>query len=373
MKKFGFGLMRLPLLDSNDQTSIDIETVKVMADKFLASGFTYFDTASCYHNGHSEIAFREAVAKRYPRDSYTITDKLSLFMIRDGEAGFQPFFEEQLRRLGVDYMDYYLIHTLDRNSFRHAEENHAFEFISRLKAEGRVKHIGFSFHDKAFVLDEILGKHPEIEFVQLQINYLDWEDHNVESHRCYEVAKKHGKPVIVMEPVKGGSLVNVPAAAKKLFTEYNPGLSVASWAIRFAASLGSVVMVLSGMSNIEQVDDNLSYMKDFRPLSSEEEAVIGEAREIIVESVTVPCTACRYCVEDCPKKIAIPEYFKLYNDLKRIGAEHGEAVKAEYAELTKTHGKASECVKCGKCEEHCPQHLDIRKFLEAVAGNVERL
>lgn len=365
MKKLGFGLMRLPLLDKDDQSSIDIETVKRMVDTFMESGFTYFDTAYPYHRGYSEIAFREAVAKRYPRSAYTITDKLSLFMIRD-EKEIPGFFEGQLERLGVDYMDYYWIHAMNRQTYRQAEKMHVFAFLERKKAEGKIRHIGFSFHDKAEFLDEVLTAHPEMEYVQLQLNYLDWEDPAIESRRCYEVAVRHRKPVIIMEPVKGGSLIQIPEEARRLYKEARPELSVASWAIRFAASPSNVMMVLSGMSDEKQVADNISYMKDFHPLSNEEQTKVSQAVKIIRASGGIPCTACRYCTDTCPKKIAIPDYFALYNNQKRFG-ETATLGAIYYGNLAQTHGKASECLKCGKCEKLCPQHLPIRKYLQEVA------
>lgn len=370
MKKLAFGLMRLPLLNPDDVSSVDIERVKGMADEFLKEGFTYFDTAAPYHNGASEIAFREAVAKRYPRDAYTITDKLSLFMLKSKEE-IPGFFDKQFESLGVDYIDYYLLHALNANAFKQAEDWGAFEFVCQKKEEGKLKHIGFSFHDTADVLDEILTKHPEMEYVQLQINYLDWEDERIQSRKCYEVAKKHGKPVLVMEPVKGGTLANVPYKVSELFSEYDENMSPASWAVRFAASQEEVVMVLSGMSNEEQIRDNTSYMKDFKPLNDKENEIVKEAARILKYEIKIPCTACRYCTEDCPKKIAIPDYFSLYNKLKTGKREEREEAKAQYEELSQTYGKASDCIKCGKCEKHCPQHLQVRKELGDVAKAFE--
>ena len=370
MKKLGFGFMRLPLCNSDDNRSVDVETVKKMVDAFMARGFTYFDTAVPYHRGQSEVALREALVKRYPRSSYTITDKLSLFMIRE-EKEIPAFFESQLKRLGVEYMDYYWLHALGEAAYRQAEAMHAFDFVQQKKAEGKVKHIGFSFHDKAALLDEILTKHPEMEYVQLQLNYLDWDDPTVESRKCYEVAVKHRKPVIVMEPVKGGCLVNVPNEAKNLFKASHPELSIASWAIRFAATPANVMMVLSGMSDESQVADNISYMENFVPLNETEQEVIQKAKEMIKASIAIPCTACRYCVDDCPKKIAIPDYFAIYNNLNQFGKKQGIVATTYYGNLTQTHGKASECIKCGKCEQHCPQHLPIRKHLETVAAALE--
>lgn len=296
MKKLGFGLMWLPLSDKDDYSSVDIERFKKMVDTFLENGFTYFDTAYPYHKGNSEVAFREAIVKRYPRSAYTITDKLSLFMIHD-EKEIPKFFEKQLEQRGVDYVDYYLLHELNAQTYQQAKEMHAFEFIQTQKAEGKIHHIGLSFHDKAELLDEILTAHPELEYVQIQLNYLDWDDPAVESRLCYEVAEKHHKPVIVMEPVKGGSLIQVPDPAKALFEKEQPELSIASWAIRFAASPSHVMMVLSGMSDEQQVEDNISYMKEFRPLNKEEQKVIEQAVKIIRASEIIPCTDSRYCTD----------------------------------------------------------------------------
>lgn len=358
MKKFGFGLMRLPLLNKEDQKSIDIEHVKKMADKFLKAGFTYFDTAACYHDGASEIAFREAVSSRYPREAYSITDKLSLWMVEGNK--FEEFFAAQLERLGVEYLDYYLLHAVNKNGYKEAVEKGAIEFMKKLKEDGRVKHIGFSFHDSAEVLDEILQKEPEMEIVQLQLNYLDWEDSGVQSRLCYETTQKYNKPVLVMEPVKGGSLANVRGDIRRMFKEANANMSVASWAIRFAASLESVVTVLSGMSCEEQVNDNLSYMESFEKFSDKEIEMVLKAAEMIRSDVLVPCTACRYCVPECPMGIEIPEYFKAYNMIK---TENRDAAKGEFAKIAEKGSKPSDCVKCGACEAVCPQKIKIRDFL----------
>ena len=372
-KKLGFGLMRLPVVNEDDKSKVDIERVCRLADRFIEEGFTYFDTAACYHSGNSEQAFREAVAKRYPRDAYTITDKLSLFMLK--EASEMPgFFQKQLENCGVEYFDYYLLHSLDASVAKQAEEWGAFDFMLDLKAKGLVKHVGFSFHDKADVLDGILNRHPEMEYVQLQLNYADWEDSEVQSHKCYDVCVKHEKPVLVMEPIKGGMLANVPKEGEKLLKEACPDLSVASWAIRFAASQGHVFKVLSGMSDEQQVEDNLSYMKEFKPLTVEEKELVAKVAAVIKSREKVPCTGCRYCTDGCPMKIAIPDYFKLLNRISMFGEGQLEDAKATYKERWEKegHGKASDCVGCRQCEEHCPQHLPITEFLEEVAKTFDR-
>lgn len=370
MKKLAFGLMRLPLSDENDVTSIDIERVKKMADTFIAEGFTYFDTAAPYHNKNSEVAFREAVVKRYPRNAYTVTDKLSLFMIDQAED-MQAFFDAQLERLGVDYMDIYLIHALGKESYAKAQQFHAFEFAMQKKLEGKVRHVGFSFHDTADVLEQILTDHPEVEYVQLQINYLDWEDEHVQARQCYETAVKHGKKVLVMEPVKGGALAVVAPEVEKMMKDYAPDRSPASWAIRFCASLDQVEMVLSGMSTEEQIADNTSYMKDEITLNEEEQAIIQKAAEMIRNDIAIACTGCSYCTQDCPKQIAIPEYFKIYNHFKQFQETSKKQDKQAYQKKASERGKASDCIECGLCEAHCPQHLQIRSLLKEVADALE--
>ena len=364
MKKLGFGLMRLPLIDENDGKSIDIERVKVMADKFMENGFTYFDTAAPYHGSQSEVAFREAVAKRYPREAYMVTDKFSMWMINE-EMDMETFFNGQLERLGVEYMDIYLLHAMNRNRFEDAKKLGVFEFVNQKKAEGKIKHLGFSFHDTADALETILNEWPEAEYVQLQMNYLDWEDEKVQSRKCYELALKHDKQILVMEPVKGGGLATVSPAVEQLFKEYNSDASVASWAVRFVASLPNVVMVLSGMSNEAQMEDNLSYMKEFEPLNDAEMDIVMKAAEIIRNDIAIPCTACRYCVDDCPQKINIPGLFQAYNNVVQFG--DNTVTRRSYTQAIKDRGLASSCVKCGLCEEQCPQHLEIRKLLEKVA------
>lgn len=370
MKKLGFGLMRLPLKDKNDPTSIDIEEMKKMVDIFMERGFTYFDTAYPYHNGHSEAAFRKAVVERYPRDKFTVTDKMPCWEVRE-EADLERIFNEQLSRCGVDYFDYYWLHSMNKSYLANMERCHGFEFVARKKAEGKIRHVGFSFHDDSATLEKILKEHPEMELVQLQINYIDWNSPSIESGTCYRLCVKYGKPVIVMEPVKGGSLARVPADVEKMFRDYAPKMSPASWAIRYAASLPSVMMVLSGMSNVEQMLDNTSFMSDFKPLTPEENALVARAAGAINDSIAIPCTACHYCTDGCPQHIAIPEYFGLMNTLKQFGESSDFNTKFYYGLLTNDHGKPSDCIECGQCESHCPQHLQIIDNLKLVAQTFE--
>ena len=372
MKRLGFGLMRMPTVDKTNVADVDIEQVKKMVDLFIEKGFTYFDTALMYNGFASESVAKTALVERYPRDSFTLATKLHAAFFNSLEDR-DKVFNSQLEKTGAGYFDYYLLHGIESAMLPKYEEFDCFNWLLQKKEQGLVKHAGFSYHDSPELLDEILTKHPEMEFVQLQINYLDWESEWVHSRACYEVATKHNKPVIVMEPVKGGTLARIPEEAEKLFKDCDPNMSISSWAIRFAASLDDVMVVLSGMSSVEQMEDNLSYMGDFKPLTEEEKALCHKAADIINAQIAVPCTGCSYCTGGCPKKIAIPQYFSLYNeDMRENLEEKGWTVNfTNYEILTSKFGKAKECIECGQCEGVCPQHLPIIEKLKEVSGHFD--
>lgn len=361
IKKLGFGLMRPPM--TGDE--IDMEQVKKMVDTFMQKGFTYFDTAYVYMGGKSEEMLKTAVVDRYPRESFQAASKMPIWEDSKGWEDMQRIFDESLRRTGLDYFDFYLLHSLDEENYRKSEELKAWDFIAEMKKQGKIKHTGFSFHDSAEILEEILTKHPEAEFVQLQINYIDWESDTVQSRKCYETARRHGKPVIIMEPVRGGALANMTAQVQDLFKSVHPEKSIASWAVRYAASLDGVLTVLSGMSNEEQMNDNCSFMEPLQRLTQEEYKVIDQAVAIMNSIPTVPCTACQYCVDGCPMHINIPGIFAAENYHLRYNFL--PVAKGQYEGAVRDKGAAGDCIACGACESHCPQHISIIEELQKAA------
>ncbi len=358
-KNFGFGMMRLPMCGDK----VDIPQTCAMVDAFLEAGFNYFDTAHGYIGGQSEQAVKAALTSRYPRDRYILTDKLSPNFFKT-EADIRPYFASMLEACGVDYFDFFLLHCLNAGNYPHYTGNRAFEIAAELKAEGKIRHIGISFHDTAEVLERILSEQPAIEVVQLQFNYLDYEDPRVQSRLCYEVCRRYGKPVIVMEPVRGGSLVNLPEAGLDTLRACGDG-SPASYAIRFAAGFDGIFMVLSGMSNMAQMEDNMHFMQDFQPLSEAERAAVDRVAEIIRSVPTISCTSCRYCVDGdrCPAHIDIPSLFKVENHARRFNTADA---RGQYAHVTAQGGKPTDCLFCGRCEKICPQYLPVRQLLREI-------
>lgn len=364
LKKLGFGLMRLPMSGSE----IDMDQTKKMVDHFMENGFTYFDTAYVYIGGKSEVALKEAVTDRYPRESFQAASKLPIWEVKE-KADMARIFQESCDRAGLAYYDFYLLHSLGADSYKKTEALGAWDFVKELKAQGRIRHLGFSFHDNAEVLEEILKDHPEAEFVQLQINYADWESDNVQSRKCYEVARKYNKPVIIMEPVKGGSLATLTPEIQDIFRQVNPDASIASWAMRYAASLDGIITVLSGMSDQAQLVDNCKTMRDFQPLQAPEKDALQKAVEILNSVPTIPCTACKYCVDDCPQKIDIPGVLSTSNDYTLYNNLPGN--RRHYTFVVKNRGAASDCIACGACESICPQHIDIINQLKIAADLFE--
>ncbi|MBQ9159871.1 MAG: aldo/keto reductase [Methanobrevibacter sp.] len=372
MVNLGMGMMRLPVLDENDFSSVDYEQVNEMVDFFMESGFNHFDTAYPYHEGLSEVAFRKCVVERYPRDSFKVADKLPLFSITE-ESQLEPIFSEQLERCGVDYFDYYLMHNVSGYSEAGWLDVDSFSFANKKKEEGYIKHLGLSTHADAEFLDNMLTFHPEMEFVLLQINYLDWEDEGIQSKKCLEVARKHGKPVMVMEPFKGGFLADVPKDAEKIMKDYNPDASVVSWALRFVASLDDVCVILTGASSIDQMKENIAEFNNFTPLNDEEYKIIEEVAEIINSNITVDCTKCRYCVDSCPEEIDIAKIFDYYNKDKLLGEQAWSQFGNAYVNYSKIPGVglASDCSECETCMDECPQHINIPEVLKDVAKTFE--
>lgn len=365
--KLGFGLMRLP---KNSAGKIDIEQTKKMVDAFMDAGLNYFDTAYVYDSGDSERAAKEALVDRYPRESFTLATKLCAWMSAHDEKSAKHQFYTSLERTGAGYFDYYLLHALQAGNYKKYDEYHIWDFVKEQKEKGLIKHWGFSFHAGPDILDEILTAHHDAEFVQLQLNYADWENPDVTARANYEVARKHGKSIVVMEPVKGGALAEPPKPVQKILKEADPNASFASWAIRYAASLDGIITVLSGMSNMAQMKDNLSYMKDFKPLNEKEQTAIQKAQEEINGIKSIPCTGCHYCTAGCPKQIPIPEIFAARN--KQLVWGQLEEGNAAYAQAVENAGKASDCIACGQCEKACPQQIKVIEKLKDCAGAFEK-
>ena len=365
MPKLGFGLMRLP----QKENEIDMEAVKAMVDKYMAAGLNYFDTAYVYHGGMSEVAAREAVVKRYPRDSFYLATKLPAWSLKTPEDR-ERIFNEQCERAGVDYFDFYLLHSIEEgNNYETYERLKCFEWGMQKKAEGKIRHLGFSFHGTPALLEKLLDDHPEVEFVQIQLNYYDWDNPVVSSGKLYQILKQRGIPMIIMEPVKGGTLADPAPEIKEMFEAQRHGASPASWALRFVGSLEGVMTILSGMSNEEQMADNISTFTNFEPLSEAEQQTISKAVKIMLDTPTIGCTACRYCCDGCPQGIMIPDIFKLINTV-RMYKEDWRARNFYNANIAPT-AKASDCIACGQCEGVCPQHLKIIELLKEAAGILE--
>lgn len=370
MTRIAFGMMRLPLFDEEDQTSVDFEHVDRMAELCMEKGVNFFDSAYPYHFGESEKAIKRAVVERYPRDSYIVSDKFPTMIIQE-ESQLQPIFDEQLERTGLDYFDYYMVHNVSEFSQHGWKDIDSFSFCKRMKDEGKIKKLGLSSHAQPKELDEILNDHPEMEFILLQLNYLDWENESIQSKGVYEVARKHNLPIFVMEPLKGGILANVPPEAEKLMRDCN-GQSPVVWALRYFMGLEGVEVVLSGASTYEQLEENIGIFETAEPLNDEEMEVIKQVVEIINNNIAVDCTKCNYCLDYCPTDINIPKLFEFYNSDNIIGIEDWTPVGNAYINYARTgHPIASDCIECEACVNECPQHLPIPDLLQDVAKHFE--
>lgn len=376
LKKLGFGTLHLPILDPNDQSSFDYDTLCRAIDMFLEHGFKYFDTSYIYHDRKSEIALRECLVKRHPRDSYILSDKLPVkFMHRKEDV--ERIFNEQLEKCGVDHFDYYLLHSINSNAYDDIIKWGAFEFLMQKKAEGKFREIGVSLHDRPEFLEKVLSEHPEIDFVVLQINFVDWDNQMINSRRIHEIARKYNKPIVVMQPCKGGTLLgNLPPEAVKLMKDYAPDATIASWALRFAASLDGVRVVLSSYPEMWMLEENIATMENFVPLNDEEYKILDKVSQIIRDNIAIPCSGCKYCVLECPRHIPIDEYFALYNDAVRnakstYDSPFQSSSDIYYMNISMNHGKASDCIKCRRCEKTCPQALKITEYLEKVADRFD--
>lgn len=364
MQKLGMGLMRLPLNEQGAWNDVDLMLASNILDVLIENGFNYFDTAYNYHNGRSEGIIRELLSDRYLREEFMVCDKLPVFLL-EKRSDCQKYFDRQLERCGVDYFDTYMLHGIGQSVMDRIEKANAFGFIKEMKDKGRVRRTGFSYHDKAGLLDRLLTEHPEIEVVQLQINYFDMEMPAFETRECYEVCKKHGKDIIVMETLKGGTLAQLPREAEDILKSMRPNDSIASWGFRYAASLDNVIMVLSGMNSLGQITDNMWTFENFEPMTEEEYEALKQVSRILRNTDTIQCTSCKYCISECPKGIAIPDYISLYNDNKRHG---GTSALMLYENMIKGKGKPEDCISCGRCEKRCPQHIKIAETMDKISG-----
>ncbi len=369
LPKLGFGLMRLPTIPGGSQKDIDFDQVTKMVDMFMERGFSYFDTAYIYHEGASESVIKKCLVGKYPREKFQVVDKMPMWNIT-GFDSYERIFQDQLSKTGLEYFDIYFLHGIGVNNFETIDRTEGWKFLKSLKERGLAKHIGFSYHSPAEPLDKLLGEHPEIEVVQLQLNYLDWESEQVQSRKCWEACRKHGVAVTVMEPIKGGSLANPHPTVQKVFKELEPDSSAASWALRFAASHDGIITVLSGMSNIDQVDDNTKSMANFKPFGEKEFAAVEKAVKAFNEIPIIPCTSCRYCTNDCPQRINIPAIIGMVNEY--IKYQSTSSVGFGYMMAIGQGGRASSCVECHSCEEHCPQHIKITEHLKKAAELFEK-
>ena len=365
MPKLGFGLMRLPEKDG----AVDVERVKTMVDLYMDAGLNYFDTAYVYHGGKSEEVIREALVKRYPRDSFYLTTKMPIWCVNKAED-VDRIFEEQKTRAGVDYFDFYLLHSVEDGNYDKYEQFDVFTWALKKKEAGEIKHMGFSFHGSPELLNKVLDKHPEVEFVQIQLNYADWTNPVVRSGELYEILESRNIPIIVMEPVKGGSLANLKPELVDMYKKARPDASIASWALRFVGSLPGVMTILSGMSTEDQLADNIKTFTDFEPLSEAEKELVNEVTKIMLSTPTIACTSCRYCTEGCPMNISIPDVFKAINTMRLYNDEFRP--HAFYNGLVQTHGRAGDCISCGQCEGVCPQHLPIIKLLAEASAVLDK-